>query len=133
MYCRLSGKQRNHCNRFMSWYNRTSYPKWYYTSSPNFYIWYIRSLRISVNKISTKFNAFMNWWFLNVNRLRDTNDIQANRAAVMVDILRKSAPPAYSTRLRAKRKHIRKTTTMYQLHIPSLTYVRFYLLTEILF
>ncbi|GJQ76889.1 hypothetical protein Trydic_g15093 [Trypoxylus dichotomus] len=53
-------------------------------------------------------------------RLREKDEAQANRVEVMVDILRKSAPPAFSTRLRVKGKHARKTTTMYQLYLPQL-------------
>ncbi|KAI4471743.1 armadillo repeat-containing protein 1 [Holotrichia oblita] len=68
----------------------------------------------------TTFGIFESLESLSI-RLRGDDEAQANRAAVMVDILRKSTPPAYSTRLRVKGKQARKTTTMYQLYIPQLT------------
>lgn len=66
----------------------------------------------------------------NIFRLRGHDDAQANRAAVMVDILRKNTPPAYSTRLRVKGRQARKTTTMYQLYIPQLTNVLYIFLVN---
>ncbi|KAK9746524.1 Heavy-metal-associated domain [Popillia japonica] len=68
----------------------------------------------------TTFGIFESLESLSI-RLRGHDDAQANRAAVMVDILRKNTPPAYSTRLRVKGRQARKTTTMYQLYIPQLT------------